>query len=251
MHNILERFKELNKTKEQQFMLSKISTIRGYTDNTLLNKACSVQIHNESIARYLLEGTELYHLCFHSQTGQSLVYGKLMLPGVDPLNDVITFICYDVIAQQATKLEQTVASSYFFPESTIMNKKGTYLYAPPDAWDNIIASEDLFIVDGTWDSVTLNTCGFPTVALLMSEITPAARQILNLFKRLYLVMDNDSAGGLLYQQMIRQFKTVYRVVVPCDIGKDVDAYGAYMGLKDLQSQIQFKQNTLLKRGKLC
>jgi len=243
--SILEHFKKFNGMSQQQELLAHIAKIRGYSDNSLFNYAVSVQIRDNQIQQDLLSDTTIYRSCFHSQTGESLVYGKLLIPGFAPSGELITYICYSAINQVEAKARGIRKPAYFYPEQSTSGGRKSFVYAPPEAWEKIIQSKELFIVDGVWDSVALNMHGVPTVALLGSSLSSDIKHILSVFDTLYLVMDNDKAGSLLYQELLRVFKRVFRVVIPPDLGKDADDYIRVMGGEVLFGQLEKNNNTYL------
>jgi hypothetical protein len=244
--DIYLRFKEFNSSNEQQSMLSEIAKIRGYTDNRRFNLALAVQMNKSSAAQNLLGDTILYPLCFSSRDGHSLIHGKIFIPGFAPDGSLITYICYDWAGQQEAKLTNTSVPSYYCPASGLFSNRGSYMYAPIDCWDNIISSRSIYVTDGVWDCVTLNMLDVPALAILSSEISTGVARILNVFKHVHLVMDNDSAGGRLYKQMINIFSSVSRVVVPVTIAKDIDEYAAKVGGPALLRQLKCGCDTYLK-----
>lgn len=242
----VERFNSLNQTAHQQSMLAEISQIRGYQDNNRFNLANAVQIYSLEILLQLLGDSSIYHLCFHSRTGECLVYGKMLIPGFTPTGELITYICYDVINQQLAKHQGVSQPAYFLPESNGLTSKSNFVYAPIESWERILSSEDIYIVDGIWDCVSLNLAGYPSIAILGSSLSNGVIHILKAFKRLYIITDNDAAGGLLYNNMSYLFPYVYRVIVPIELAKDIDQYIVKVGFDWLKSQLRTKVNISLQ-----
>jgi len=58
----------------------------------------------------------------------------------------------------------------------------------------VTQSDIVYVVDGIWDSITLNFLGFPCISLMGSRVSEYISKILALYKRLILVADNDKAG---------------------------------------------------------
>jgi 5S rRNA maturation endonuclease (ribonuclease M5) len=245
----LERFKEMNSRAYQQDMLSKIAELRGYKNNDPFNYAKACQIRDEEIQAYLFKDSAVWHQCFHTQTSESLVYGKCVIPGFAPTGELITYIAYSPLNQLRSKINDVSMPAYFYPEQQTSGGRKSFLYAPPEAWERIINSRYIYVVDGVWDSVVLNLSGVPTLAILSSSLTSDAKRILKCFDEVYLVMDNDRAGSSLYKELLSSFSKVYRVVVPPQIGKDADDYYKAMGSKAFIEQLALGQNIYLSGGR--
>ncbi len=60
--------------------------------------------------------------------------------------------------------------------------------------DAVRDAPEIYLVEGPFDFLTLSAWGYPTVALLGTDVRAASREQLARFGRVNLVLDNDSAG---------------------------------------------------------
>lgn len=205
-------------TPEQIKLKSGIAEFRGCSMDKMLSFP-SLQIKSVSQVE-TFKGHSLYPLFFDASVG-SLIYGRLLIPITAPNGFYVSYVSYDTIAQIDAKMGKEKRPSYIAPKGA---GKESLVYVPQDSWDNVVSSSTIYVVDGVWDSITLNYLGFPAMALLGSSLTTGIIQILNMYKSIILVQDNDHAGVSLFIDLSRRFKHVSRVVIPASISKDIDEY---------------------------
>ena len=99
---------------------------------------------------------------------------------------------------------------------------------PDSAWGMVTQSDIVYVVDGIWDSITLNFLGFPCISLMGSRVSEDISKILALYKHLILVADNDKAGVDLFIDLSKRFKNVSRIKVPTP-AKDIDEFHNKVG----------------------
>jgi DNA primase len=61
-------------------------------------------------------------------------------------------------------------------------------------WESACGSRTVFVVEGPFDWLTLQSWEFPALALVGTHVRPAVLTSLTRFERIYLVLDNDDAG---------------------------------------------------------
>ncbi len=70
-------------------------------------------------------------------------------------------------------------------------------------WEAISAEREVILVEGVMDWLTLRHWGFPALALVGTQVNPAALNALTRFERIALVLDNDEAGQAASAELIR------------------------------------------------
>jgi len=130
-------------------------------------------------------------------------------------------VAYDVLAQIHMRQTGEKKPAYYAPSD---ERKDSLVFVPDNSWGMVTASDTIYIVDGVWDSITINYLGLPAMALLGSRISEDVKKILSLYKQIILVQDNDQAGVSLFIELSKLFKNVWRVKIPVSIAKDIDEF---------------------------
>jgi len=206
-------FEKINSRPDQQELLKVVATHRKYESNDLLNFMEAVHIKDDKVFMELFRNTQ-----FQQNVG---FLGKTVIPGPTPFGDVHTLIGYDAVAQLQSKIEQEKFTDYFYPP---MFSKNSFIYAPRKAWQSILESKYIIVVEGPFDSAALNFHGFNAVSLLGSELSKDTKRILSSYRHIFCMVDNDSAGFKLAKNMKQQFPWSKRLGLPIQMGTDPDDY---------------------------
>lgn len=83
-------------------------------------------------------------------------------------------------------------------------------------------SEEVFIVEGIFDLLTLVQWGYPAVALLGSHMKEDWKEALAFAKRVYIVTDSDEAGRAAARRLAETFRERAIIVPPLPEAKDVN-----------------------------
>ena len=204
---------------EEQFKLKEgIAKFRGCSMEKMLSFPSKQMKTKDHVDEFV--GHSLYRLFFDHKIG-SLVYGRLLIPISTPSGFYISYVAYDIVAQIHTRQTGEKKPSYFAPSDA---RKDSLVFVPDNHWKQVTDSDVIYVVDGVWDSITINYLGLPAMALLGSRISTDVSKILSLYKQIILVQDNDQAGASLFVELSKRFKNVSRVSVPAEIAKDIDSY---------------------------
>ena len=145
----------------------------------------------------------------------------MLIPIGTPSGFFISYVAYDPIAQIDSRISGEKKPAYFAPSE---ERKDSLVFVPDHFWKQVTESNTIYIVDGVWDSITINYLGLPAMALLGSRISEDVSKILSLYKNIILVQDNDQAGAKLLAEMSKNFRNVTRVQIPAQIAKDIDEF---------------------------
>jgi len=86
----------------------------------------------------------------------------------------------------------------------------------------IRGADDVFVVEGPLDWLTLIEWGYPTVALLGSHLRPDLVNELGNAKRIFIVTDSDEPGRKSARRLAETFGARARIVPPLPNAKDVN-----------------------------
>jgi len=205
-------------TEEQLNLKRGIAEFRGCSMEKMLSFPSRQMRSQEHIDDFI--GHSLYKLFFDHKIG-SLVYGRLLIPITTPSGFYISYVAYDVIAQIETRQTGEKKPSYIAPKDA---RKDSLVFVPDNHWAQVTESDIIYVVDGVWDSITINYLGLPAMALLGSRVSDDITKILRLYKKIILVQDNDKAGVSLFIELSKHFCNVSRVQIPASIAKDIDEF---------------------------
>ncbi len=74
---------------------------------------------------------------------------------------------------------------------------------PLFGWEAAKDSQEVFVVEGVFDWLTLLKWGYPALALVGTHVRPAVLKSLTAFDRVYVVFDTDQAGRLAAEELVR------------------------------------------------
>jgi len=110
--------------------------------------------------------------------------------------------------------------------------------------ENVKSRDEVLVVEGVFDWMTLASWGYPTVALLGTRLGREGRSYLEKFERVYLVLDADEEGALAAKRIRRELGKRAKVVnLPTGV-KDPNELCRFEGGKDLLAQAVAKAITL-------
>jgi len=96
--------------------------------------------------------------------------------------------------------------------------------------------DEVFVVEGVFDWMTLASWGYPTVALLGTRLGSEGRSYLEKFDRVYLVLDSDEEGIFAAKRIRRELGKRAKVVnLPSGV-KDPNQLSCLQGGKELIAQ---------------
>lgn len=198
---------------------------RGYKDLEPLKKANIFVMNNMNDAHFKFKGHIIEKLIYNNPQEIERHFNKFILPISAPNGNIVSFVSYDLI----NKVDQRNKGEWYIPYSNVNGiSKKNLIYVPQFYWDSFIKEDGdlidtVYIVDGLFDAITMNACGNPTISLIGSTISKEVKLILNQFKTLVVIPDNDKAGYQLKENLMRIHADVRTVILPHDV-KDIDEY---------------------------
>lgn len=127
--------------------------------------------------------------------------GYLVFPIRDIANRVVGFVGYNPFIAIENK-EQGIWDRPYYKHSNkdIMNK-GLFLFAPPDYYKRALDEGYIILTDGVFDMINCYENGLNSGALLGSYVSIELAAILTFIPRVFIAMDNDSAGLSVYNYL--------------------------------------------------
>ena len=214
----MKQYPLFENTDKQLGLKQRIAQFRGCSMEKMLSFPSKQMKTKEHVDEFI--GHSLYKLFFDHKIG-SLVYGRLLIPITTPSGFYVSYIAYDVLAQIHAKQTGEKRPAYIAPKDT---RKDSLVFVPDTYWEQVTNSDVIYVVDGVWDSITVNYLGFPAMALLGSRVSEDIAKILSLYKEIVLIQDNDQAGVSLFIELSKKFRNVSRVCIAADIAKDIDEF---------------------------
>lgn len=158
--------------------------------------------------------------------------GKFIIPICTPNGNLASLMTYDLI----NKVKFRELGEKFIPYSLLSKTtKSDLVYVPKLLWKNFKV-EDKYVdtvglVDGVFDSTSLNYEGMPAFCLMGSTLSKPIITLLLRFKTVIMFEDNDKAGFGLYKLVSDNHPNVIRVIIPHGF-KDIDSYLKVYNLPD-------------------
>lgn len=154
--------------------------------------------------------------------GQCLWTHFLVIPVKNLSGKICGFVGWD--ANNSLKKAEGIAtdlSTYRVSNKRVFDKNH-YFLADVKVLEENYHNGVLFVVDGVFDSLSLNCRGIPAISLLGSYPSALHYYFLHWFSHIYVITDNDKAGCDLYRWIHRAIPRTRRITqTGC---KDIDAF---------------------------
>lgn len=196
--------------QSQQHYLSLVSDMRKIPIDYLLSRGTLFVPNNEYIHHYLGSDADAW--------GPGLYEGDfcpwtlfVILPIQDLVEDTVGIVGWDVQNKFKAMEENLEGLPMYKVSSKLTFKRENYFLTDVSVLRKEFDSRAIFIVDGVFDSVSLNWRGLPAISLLGSSVSPDVLYFLRWYKEVYVIRDNDDAGTKLYNRLHRALPRVHQV----------------------------------------
>lgn len=246
----LEYFRTLNQSAEQQKYIDYISASRGYKNSDILNSYRAIYVRDFNSMVGMLKNTSIYNMLF-TPDNSSFVPGKLLIPGFSPTGHLVTYAAFDAVARMESKESGIYNKAYYFyPDSSTGFIKSNFLMLPYESWAVALELGKLGLADGLFDAGAVSSCGLPCASNLGTGLGLGVKKILRVFNEIIHFKDNDSAGSLMYTELVKAHPQVRSVGVPPTIDKDIDGYIKEVGKEEFLKSISPTGRVNLRTNKL-
>lgn len=196
--------------RSQRYYLSMVEDLRKISVDYLIDRGGMFIPNNDYIRHYL--GADA------STWGAGLYEGEycpwalfVIFPIMDLVGDVVGIAGWDAQNKNKELTEGAVGLPMYKVSSKNVFSKEKYFLTDVGLLRSQFDKRAVFIVDGVFDSISLNYRGIPTVSLLGSMVSPEVLYFLRWYKHVYTIQDNDAAGNSLYLRLKRALPSVHRV----------------------------------------
>lgn len=194
----------------QQYYLSMIESHRHIPVDYLMRRGALFIPNNDYIHHYLGRDADAYGAGLYD--GDYCQWALFMLlPIMDLVGDVVGLVGWDAQNKNKELTEGQLGLPMYKVSSKLVFPKEKYFLSDVDLLRQQFDKRAIFIVDGVFDSVTLNYRGIPAISLLGSLVSKEILYFLRWYDRVYTIQDNDAAGNQLYLRLKRALPRVCRV----------------------------------------
>lgn len=195
----------------QEKYLSVVEAQRNIPVEYLLRRGCLFVPNNEYLHYHLGHEADIFGYELYNE-GKCLWTHFVLLPIHNLLGDVVGLTGWDAYHKYIEITEEQWGLSMYKVSSSNVFEKEKYFLSDIDLLKNTFDSHSIFITDGVFDSVALNSRGIPALALLGSTFSKENLYFLRWYKNVYVCADNDRAGLQLYSKLSKSLPHVYKVV---------------------------------------
>lgn len=196
--------------KSQRYYLSMVETHRHIPVDYLIKRGCLFIPNNDYILHYLGKDAMSY--------GAGLYDGErcnwtmfVLIPIVDLVGDIVGLVGWDFYNKHRELEEGEKGLPMYKVSSKLTFPREKYFLSDTKLLRDTFDKRVIFVVDGVFDSIALNSRGIPAISLLGSTISPEILYYLRWYKNIYTLQDNDSAGSKMYQRLSKALPRVNRV----------------------------------------
>lgn len=145
----------------------------------------------------------------------------LVIPVKTLSGKIVGFVGWD--AYNSLKQQEGIPdlTTYRTTSKTVFNKNN-YFLTDPLVLKNTFNTKSIFVVDGVFDSITLNSREIPTISLLGSYPSSLHYYFLQWYEHIYVLTDNDNAGSFLYKNIHRAIPRTVKLIQ--SETKDIDDF---------------------------
>ncbi len=206
----MNRYKDIYKkvmeedAVSQRHFLQTISEARG-TDYGDLSRFKALFVPNDDYLRGFDKTAVDITAGMYSEEGYCLWTGRLLFPVMDLLGDVRGFAAFDPFVYADVHSGSGTGNYYTYSSSALMSKK-RFMLCAEGVFKRAYDDGYLCITDGVFDAVSLDNAGINAAALMGSSLSPEILFQLRFIKHVILVQDNDEAGIMLGEKLLRMHR---------------------------------------------
>lgn len=196
--------------QSQYYYLSMIEEQRKIPVDYLMRRGALFIPNNDYIRHYLGAEADTWGVGLYE--GEFCPWALfVILPITDLLGDVVGLVGWDAQNKYKEISEGVQGLPMYKVSSKLTFAREKYFLTDLDVLKEQFDSRTLFVVDGVFDSVSLNYRGIPAISLLGSSVSQEVLYFMRWFKHVYTIQDNDSAGTKLYFRLKKALPRVSRV----------------------------------------
>lgn len=158
---------------------------------------------------------------FYDKIGTCCYWNNcLVFPIYNVADKIVSVVGFNPFRYVEAKEKKDWSLNYYIYADSQHFKKGAHLFYLEGAYSRALDEGYLFLTDGIFDTISLQTVNFISAALMGSSVTSEIAALLRFIKRLIVVIDNDEAGQKLANDLMRVHPQV--TIVKQKLTKDID-----------------------------
>lgn len=143
----------------------------------------------------------------------------LLIPIQDLSQNIVGVVGWDINHKARAEDGEKGLEMYRTSNKFVMNKSH-YFLTDTKLIESTFDKSVIFVVDGVFDSISLNSIGIPAISLLGSNTSTTLYYFLRWYSYVYVIPDNDIAGFNLLKRLKQAVPNVYGIYQPK--AKDID-----------------------------
>ena len=143
----------------------------------------------------------------------------LLIPIKDLSGNIVGIVGWDINHKARAEDGEKGLEMYKTSNKSVMNKNH-YFLTDIDVLEENFQSEVIFVVDGVFDAISLNSIGIPAISLLGSNTSKTLYYFLRWYSYIYVAQDNDLSGTNLLKKLKLAVPNVFGVYQ--NKAKDID-----------------------------
>lgn len=195
----IERIWEENEEFQTAALTEISEDVRKINIKELRNRNMFYVPNDDYMAHFLSNEIRDVKYGVYTNYDQCRYYKRLVIPMYDFMDNIIGLVGYsNYVSDDGTFVKYLYSPHYVVPKSR-------YLYLTRDEFAKSIEDDYIFITDGIFDKVRLNSLGYNATSLYGSMLTKEHITYLSFIKHKIIIPDNDKAGMFLEKKLKEAF----------------------------------------------
>jgi hypothetical protein len=201
-----------DRNSQIQYLNILLGDVRGIPAEAMLPYDAVFVPNNDYLHLYLGNDVlnpeyELYDL-----DGKCLWNNWIIIPVKTVSGNCCGWVGFNPFIKANAENTKDYSISYYSHPSRDTMQRGKCLLVRPDIYKSAVSEGYICIVDGVFDAIHLDYCGFYSASLFGSELNQYNMFLLSFVKDVYIICDNDEAGVRLLKDFKRIRPDVHEVV---------------------------------------
>ena len=160
------------------------------------------------------------HYGLYYSNGQCTVCNHVVFPFYNLVGQVVGWVSYKPFVHLKSREQNDFTTPYYEYPSALIFNKGRYVFMLPSVYKSALRDGYIVITDGVFDAVNFTHCGINACSVLGSKFNIWLAFYFKFIERVFVSIDNDTAGHKLYRDIQRFIPNARRILQV--FGKDAD-----------------------------
>lgn len=206
--------------QSQEYYLNYVAAIRQVPIDYLKSIGAFFVPNNDYIYHY--GGKESLNIDFDLYYSGNCVWTHFLIIPIRTFSGIIVgFVGWDM-NNSLKKENGAVDLPTYRTSGKRVFDKNSYFLTDANVLKKTFNKSTVFVVDGVFDSISLNCRGIPAISILGSYPSPIQLYALHWFEHIYIISDNDEAGYKMYSRIKHAIPRTVRITQTKT--KDIDDF---------------------------